>query len=117
MHCLNLHPAFTLVLRYDFRVCFQAVWTRFFPLSCELRRLLSQSEVGDVQIVRAEIGSSLTHIPRCVEKKLGGGALLVVGIYSLNFVFMVFNGEKPESIQVTGHCLDTGKGLFFLLNC
>lgn len=86
----------------------EAMWTRFFPLSYELRRLLSQSEVGDVQIVRAESGNPLTHIPRCVEKKLGGGALLVVGIYSLHFVFMVFNGEKPESIQATGHCLDTG---------
>lgn len=89
------------------------MWTRFFPLTYELRRLLSQSEVGDVQIVRTEIGNLHTHTPRCVEKKLGGGALLVVGIYCLHFVFMVFNGEKPESIQATGHCLDTGKDVFF----
>lgn len=86
----------------------EAMWTRFFPLSYELRRLLSQREVGDVQIVRAESGNPLTHLPRCVDKKLGGGALLVVGIYCLHFVFMVFNGEKPESVQTTAQCLDTG---------
>lgn len=88
------------------------MWTRFFPLSYELRRLLSQNEIGDVQIVRVEIGNPLTHVPRCVDRKLGGGALLVVGIYTLQFVFMVFNGEKPESIQATAHCLDTGRSLF-----
>lgn len=92
------------------------MWTRFFPLSYELRRLLSQNEIGDVQIVRAEIGNQLTHTPRCVDKKLGGGALLVVGIYTLQFVFMVFNGEKPESIQATAHCLDTGESLISLLH-
>lgn len=68
--------------------------------------------MGDVQIIRAEIGTR-THLPRCVDKKLGGGALLVVGVYTLQFVLMVFNGEKPECIQATGQCLDTGKALFF----
>lgn len=110
--CLKSHPAPTLLLCCYFCVYFQAMWTRFFPLSYELRRLLSQKEIGDVQIVRAEIGASRSHDPRCVDKELGGGALLVVGIYTLQFVFMVFNGEKPESIQATAHCLDTGKSLF-----
>lgn len=84
------------------------MWTRFFPLSYKLRKLLSQNEIGDVQIVKAKIGSSVSHTSRYVEKNLGGGALLVVGIYTLHFVFMVFNGEEPESIQATAHCLDSG---------
>lgn len=86
----------------------EAIWTRFFPLSLEVRRLLGLGEVGDVQMVRADLGAPLTHIPRLAEKKLGGGALLDLGIYCLQFVLMVFNGEKPESIQATGHCIDTG---------
>lgn len=84
------------------------MWTRFFPLSYKLRKLLSQNDIGDVQIVKAEIGNSFSRTSRYVEKKLGGGALLVVGIYTLHFVFMVFNGEEPESIQAIGHCLDNG---------
>lgn len=77
-------------------------------MSYELRKLLRQNEIGDVQIVKAEIGNSLSHMSRFVDKKLGGGALLVVGIYTLQFVFMVFNGEKPESIQATAQRLDSG---------
>ncbi|XP_060910216.1 trans-1,2-dihydrobenzene-1,2-diol dehydrogenase-like [Labrus mixtus] len=86
----------------------EAVWTRFFPVSLEIKRVLGQGEVGDVQMVRVDLGAPLTHIPRMAEKELGGGALLDLGIYCLQFVFMVFNGERPESIQATGHCIDTG---------
>ncbi|XP_062287184.1 trans-1,2-dihydrobenzene-1,2-diol dehydrogenase-like isoform X2 [Scomber scombrus] len=86
----------------------EAIWTRFFPVSLEVRRLLGQGEVGDVQMVRADLGAPLTHIPRLAERELGGGALLDLGIYCLQFIFLVFNGERPESIQATGHSIDTG---------
>ncbi|KAM9347752.1 trans-1,2-dihydrobenzene-1,2-diol dehydrogenase-like [Symphorus nematophorus] len=86
----------------------EAIWTRFFPVSLEVRRALGQGELGNVQFVRADLGAPLTHVPRLAEKKLGGGALLDLGIYCLQFVFMVFNGERPESIQATGERIDTG---------
>ncbi|XP_071750425.1 trans-1,2-dihydrobenzene-1,2-diol dehydrogenase-like isoform X1 [Centroberyx gerrardi] len=86
----------------------EAVWTRFFPASLEIKRLLAQEEVGEVKMVRTDFGVPLMHIPRAVEKELGGGALLIIGIYCLQFIGMVYNGEKPESIQATGVCLDTG---------
>lgn len=89
----------------------QAVWTRFFPASVEIRRLLSQKEVGEVKVVRADFGVPLTHVARAVQKELGGGALLDIGIYCLQFVLMVFDGEKPERVQATGFCLDTGTEL------
>lgn len=87
----------------------QAVWTRFFPASVEIRRLLAQGEVGEVKMVRAEFGATLMHIPRTVQKELGGGAVLDLGIYCLQFINMVYNGEKPECIQATGVCQETGK--------
>lgn len=86
----------------------QAVWTRFFPASVEIRRLLAQGEIGDLKIVRTEFGVPLLHVPRAVEKELGGGALLDIGVYCLQFISMVYNGEKPECIQAAGVCLDTG---------
>ncbi|KAK0133741.1 Trans-1,2-dihydrobenzene-1,2-diol dehydrogenase [Merluccius polli] len=86
----------------------EAVWTRFFPASLEIKRLLAQGELGEVKMVRAEFGAPLLGIPRAVEKELGGGALLDVGIYCLQFACMVYNGEKPESVQVTGGRLETG---------
>lgn len=71
--------------------------------------MLEQDAVGEVKLVRADFGRYLKSIPRCVEKELGGGALLDIGIYCLQFVLMVYNGEKPESIHASGVCLDTGK--------
>lgn len=101
----GLYSCFLVIIWHVF---FQALWTQFFPVSYEVRKLLNQDEVGDVQMVRAEVGKPVTHVPRCAERELGGGALLVMGMYCLQFVFMAFNGEKPESIQAIGHRLDTG---------
>uniref|UniRef100_A0A3Q2R4G0 Trans-1,2-dihydrobenzene-1,2-diol dehydrogenase n=1 Tax=Fundulus heteroclitus TaxID=8078 RepID=A0A3Q2R4G0_FUNHE len=85
----------------------EAVWTRFFPVSVEVRKLLAQREIGEVKMVRSEFGIPLLHKPRLVEKELGGGALMSIGMYCLQFVCMVYNGERPESIQATGVCLET----------
>lgn len=86
----------------------EAVWTRFFPASVEIRRLLAQGEVGEVKVVRSEFGEPLSTVPRAVQKELGGGALLDLGIYCLQFINMVFNGEKPESIHAEGFLFETG---------
>uniref|UniRef100_A0A3B5M7U1 Dihydrodiol dehydrogenase, tandem duplicate 2 n=1 Tax=Xiphophorus couchianus TaxID=32473 RepID=A0A3B5M7U1_9TELE len=62
----------------------------------------------EVKMVRADFGVPLLNVPRSVQKELGGGALLDLGIYCLQFINMVYNGEKPESIQASGICLETG---------
>lgn len=86
----------------------EAIWTRFFPVSVEIRQRLAEGEVGEVQLVQADLGAPLTHIPRLAEPELGGGAILDLGVYCLQFVFMVFHGEKPESIHASGFNLQTG---------
>uniref|UniRef100_A0A8C6LF08 Trans-1,2-dihydrobenzene-1,2-diol dehydrogenase n=1 Tax=Nothobranchius furzeri TaxID=105023 RepID=A0A8C6LF08_NOTFU len=87
---------------------FSAIWSRCFPVHAEVRRLLQEEAVGEVKLVTDCFGSRQLHIPRWVEKELGGGALLDIGVYCLQFVLMVFNGERPESIQATGVLLDSG---------
>lgn len=89
-------------------LCSKAVWTRFFPASVELRRVLAQGEVGEVKVVRSDFGLPVKHVARTVQKELGGGAMLDLGVYCLQFICMVYNGEKPECIQATGVCLETG---------
>ena len=89
----------------------QAVWTRFFPASLEIKRLLAQGALGELKMVRAEFGAPLLGVPRAMEKELGGGALLDIGIYCLQFACMVFQGERPESVQASGGCLETGTHL------
>lgn len=87
----------------------QAIWSRCFPVYAEVRRLLAEEAVGEVKLVKAYFGSPQLHIPRSVRKELGGGALLDIGVYCLQFVLMVFDGERPASIQATGALLDSGR--------
>lgn len=86
----------------------KAIWSRCFPAYAEVRRLLAEEAVGEVKLVKAYFGSPQLHIPRSVRKELGGGALLDIGVYCLQFVLMVFDGERPASIQATGVLLDSG---------
>ncbi|XP_056875527.1 trans-1,2-dihydrobenzene-1,2-diol dehydrogenase-like isoform X1 [Takifugu flavidus] len=86
----------------------EAIWSRCFPVYAEVRRLLEEEAVGEVKLVKAYFGSPQLHIPRSVRKELGGGALLDIGVYCLQFVLMVFDGERPASIQATGALLDSG---------
>lgn len=86
----------------------EGIWSRCFPVHAEVRRLLAEETVGEVKLVKAYFGSPQLHIPRSVEKELGGGALLDIGVYCLQFVLMVFNGERPESIHATGVLLESG---------
>ncbi|XP_014911131.1 uncharacterized protein LOC106961727 isoform X3 [Poecilia latipinna] len=86
----------------------EVAWTRFFPASVEIRKLLAEEYIGEVKMVRADFGVPLFHVPRSDQKDLGGGALLGLGISCLQFISMVYNREKPESIQASGICLETG---------
>lgn len=88
---------------------FKALWSRFFPVYEQIRTLLSQHAIGDVKVVRAEFGSNQHHVPRAVQKELGGGALLDIGCYCVQFALMVFNGERPESVTAKGFLYETGK--------
>uniref|UniRef100_A0A8C5WKC6 Trans-1,2-dihydrobenzene-1,2-diol dehydrogenase n=1 Tax=Leptobrachium leishanense TaxID=445787 RepID=A0A8C5WKC6_9ANUR len=86
----------------------EAMWSRCFPAYEQIRGFLSQKAIGDVKVVRAEFGSNQYHVPRAVQKELGGGALLDIGCYCIQFALMVFSGEKPESVTAKGFLYETG---------
>ncbi|KAL4942940.1 hypothetical protein BDV06DRAFT_153927 [Aspergillus oleicola] len=92
----------------------EAVWTRYFPLSIEVRRLVQTGAIGEVLRVISDlsIGNepetswSLGH--RMVNKDLAGGALLDLGIYALTWVFQILYHTLPRSertapSQITSH--------------
>uniref|UniRef100_A0A8C1QGF9 Trans-1,2-dihydrobenzene-1,2-diol dehydrogenase n=1 Tax=Cyprinus carpio TaxID=7962 RepID=A0A8C1QGF9_CYPCA len=86
----------------------EAVWSRCFPVYAEVGRLLSESAVGEVKMVKAYFGLSLLDRERITQKEQGGGGLMLIGMYCLQFALMVFKGERPESIHATGVLLPSG---------
>ncbi|KAJ0423838.1 hypothetical protein BJY00DRAFT_277521 [Aspergillus carlsbadensis] len=80
----------------------EAVWTRYFPLSIEIRELIKAGRIGEVLRVTAD--NSFGDKPeekfgtehRMVNKDLAGGALLDLGIYSLTWVFQTLYHTLPK---------------------
>ena len=77
----------------------EAMWTRFIPAIVKLRQLVSDGVIGDVRMVQADFGYRIDFDPnhRVFNLKLGGGALLDVGIYPVSLASMIF-GRQPERI-------------------
>lgn len=86
----------------------QAIWSRFFPAMEALQEVLAQGTVGDLRVARAEFGAELSHLPRSTDWSQAGGSLLDLGIYCVQFLSMVFGGQKPEKVSAVGRIHETG---------
>lgn len=88
------------------------MWTRFFPVMFEVRKMIAEGAIGEVKYVSATFGfSGGSNIPRLANPELGGGAVLDVGVYPISFATMIF-GEEPESVQSSGWLMSTGADEF-----
>lgn len=69
----------------------EGVWTRFIPATQKLLELLEQESIGDLHYLKADFGFIVNAPPesRLVDKNLGGGALLDIGIYPLYLSMLV----------------------------
>ena len=59
-------------------------------------------------MVQANFGKSIANVPRSVDWAQAGGSLLDLGIYCLQFISMVYGGQKPEKISAVGRRYETG---------
>lgn len=87
----------------------EAMWTRFFPVMADVRRLVREEQrLGDVQQFRADIGLVQEFDPghRLFDPALGGGALLDLGVYPIAFVFDLFG--PPDEVSSTAVVGETG---------
>uniref|UniRef100_A0A8C7E2A3 Trans-1,2-dihydrobenzene-1,2-diol dehydrogenase n=1 Tax=Naja naja TaxID=35670 RepID=A0A8C7E2A3_NAJNA len=86
----------------------EGFWTRFFPVSEQIRNTLCQKSLGNLKVLRAQMAVRMDDIPRLLEKKLGGGIILDLGCYCIQFASMVFGPEMPQSIVASGLLNKTG---------
>lgn len=85
----------------------EAIWTRYMPFSATLRRLVDEGVVGKPRLLSANLGFNVQHNARLTDPALGGGALLDIGIYPLNFSLMTF-GDDIASTQTSATLTPTG---------
>ncbi|HNZ48654.1 MAG TPA: Gfo/Idh/MocA family oxidoreductase [Candidatus Hydrogenedentes bacterium] len=81
------------------RFLMEAMWTRFIPVICEVRRLLREGVLGQVRLIRGDFGfcGDYEEDKSAFLPELAGGALLDVGIYPLSLASMVF-GAYPAKV-------------------
>jgi len=73
----------------------EAIWPRYQPMRQIINETISSGIAGQPMMLTATLCYSISHNQRLVKPELAGGALLDVGIYSLNFANMIF-GDPDE---------------------
>jgi predicted dehydrogenase len=86
----------------------EALWSRFMPTVQKAREWVEAGAIGEVTGVRADFGFKAMFNPegRLFDKKLGGGALLDIGIYPLFWSYFMLG--MPQSIKATATFGSTG---------
>jgi len=87
----------------------EGVWIRFLPLYDELKKVLRSGELGSIRHMNVQYGfiANGARRERKFLSKLGGGALLDIGIYNLTFLHML-TGQSPESFTSIVHMSEYG---------
>lgn len=86
----------------------EAIWTRFMPSRQRINEILASGIIGGVREINATLSYPTTQKPRIVTPSLGGGALLDVGVYGLNFISMLTSDADPQRIVTSTAMTSTG---------
>ncbi len=86
----------------------EAMWSRYLPQASVIRTLLADGVLGEVHSVVADHGQAIPDYPnhRLHKPELGGGALLDIGIYPIQFDSMVLGA--PREIVAVGAMTESG---------
>ena len=85
----------------------EAMWTRFFPLSIEIRELVRARAIGQISRVISDLsldcnsnnesgGRSVPNSHRLLDMDLAGGAQLDLGVYPINWIFQILYHTRPD---------------------
>ena len=86
----------------------EAIWTRYMPSRKLIDDIIASGELGEVKMISANLGYELTDKERMLMPELAGGALLDVGVYTLNFASMVLGDDV---VKMTSECVKTDTGV------
>jgi len=87
----------------------EAMWTYCFPAIRKVKELIESGAIGEPRMAMGAFGFRIDwdESTAVLNRELGGGALLDVGVYPISIAHLVFGGE-PETIQASAHIGTTG---------
>ncbi len=88
--------------------CMEAMWYRLNPLLLRAVEIATSGRIGELTSVRADLSRLFPYDPhhRLYDLAAGGGALLDLGVYPVNFVWAVLG--RPSRVAATGRLSPTG---------
>lgn len=78
----------------------EAMWTRYMPIRSKLNEVISSGVIGEPTMLTANLGYNVAAKDRISKPELGGGALLDLGVYTLNFASMVFGNDVTNIASI-----------------
>ena len=81
-------------------LCTEAIWTRYMPIRTRLMEVLASNVIGEPTMLTANLSYNIAYKDRINQPSLGGGALLDLGIYPLNFASMVFGNDISDIASI-----------------
>ncbi|MCF8373942.1 MAG: Gfo/Idh/MocA family oxidoreductase [Bacteroidales bacterium] len=106
---LNAKEVATLIQEARARKLFlmEALWTRFIPSTEKVLELIADGVIGKINFLHADFGFVGSKDPknRILNKALGGGSLLDIGIYPV-YLSMLLLG-MPNEIKAMARFTDT----------
>lgn len=77
----------------------EAMWTRYMPMLQTIKEVLDSGVIGVPTTLTANLGYAINGVARLNDPALAGGALLDVGVYTLNFASMIFGKDVKKIIS------------------
>lgn len=95
----------------------EGLWTRFIPSFEKVLELITENTIGEIQWIKADFGFKAKKdlSGRLFNKKLGGGALLDIGIYPIYLSTMLLGIPKQikSSARLTSEGIDSYCAMIF----
>ena len=85
----------------------EAMWTRYMPSRDIINQVIDQGKIGEIKTLTANLAYLIGDKDRIIKPELAGGALLDIGIYTINFALMHF-GKDITKITSTAMLMDSG---------
>ncbi len=88
----------------------EAFWTRFIPARYMVEEILKRGIIGEITSMISEFGNACEERDRMIKPELAGGALLDLGVYTINLALM-FAGSEVKDITSTAVMSESGVDL------
>lgn len=84
----------------------EAIWTRYMPFNQTIKKIIEEGQIGEPRTLTANLSYNIWQNERIHDPALAGGALLDVGVYTLNFADIFFG--QPSQVQAQAVIGETG---------